>query len=422
MNFLRNLKNKIFANKITTSLFIIFILIIVALGVPYLTTKNKETAQENLIKSITNPQTIPQSLIEITEGFSEDQINSVKVLTDKFSIEQIIQLEQKLIDDNLNWLDLNLSDSTEKDTEYDSGSISVKRELQSINQDYENLNKVYETLNNDYENLINDYENLNNNFVIINKENETTKSKMIPIVIGSDQMKNTITDLNLKIKNLENEITESNILAEEITSTNKESSEKILELNYNIEAFNTKIEKLNLEIESYKTTKIGITSALRTGQSANYKFDWLELDKKTENDSRYIRMDLTNFSDVHPYQFRLMNYLPTGSMRPLLDEYTLGVVEKTNDLNEYNIGDIVSYVPPSYDDSYDDMEGCDMSLESVAKANYNHISHRIVDKQWDETKEEWKYVPKGDNNNVHDGCFIYSKDIKYKLEMLIKLD
>ena len=194
MNFLRNLKNKIFANKITTSLFIIFILIIVALGVPYLTTKNKETAQENLIKSITNPQTIPQSLIEITEGFSEDQINSVKVLTDKFSIEQIIQLEQKLIDDNLNWLDLNLSDSTEKDTEYDSGSISVKRELQSINQDYENLNKVYETLNNDYENLINDYENLNNNFVIINKENETTKSKMIPIVIGSDQMKNTITE------------------------------------------------------------------------------------------------------------------------------------------------------------------------------------------------------------------------------------
>ena len=68
------------------------------------------------------------------------------------------------------------------------------------------------------------------------------------------------------------------------------------------------------------------------------------------------------------------------------------------------------------------MVGCDMSLESVAKANYNHISHRIVDKKWDETKEEWKYLPKGDNNNIHDGCFIYSKDIKYKLEMLIKLD
>ena len=169
MNFLKNLKNKIFANKISTSLFIIFILIIVALGVPYLTTEDKEAAQENLIKSITNPQTIPQSLIEITEGFSEDQINSVKVLTDKFSIEQIIQLEQKLVNDNLEWLDINLSDSTEKVTEYDSGSISVKRELQSINQDYENLNQ-------DYENLIRDYENLNDNFVIINKENETTKS------------------------------------------------------------------------------------------------------------------------------------------------------------------------------------------------------------------------------------------------------
>ena len=415
MNFLKNLKNKIFANKVSTSLFIIFILIIIALGVPYLTTADKEKAQENLIKSITNPQTIPQSLIEITEGFSEDQINSVKVLTDKFSIEQIIELEQKLVDDNFDWFDLNLSDSTEKDQEYDSGSISVKRELESINKDYQNLNK-------DYENLIKDYENLNNNFVIINKENETTKSKMIPIVIGSDQMKQTISDLNLKISKLESEIDDSTILNKEITDLNKESSEKVIELTYNIEDFNNKIEKLNSEIESYKTTKIGITSALRSGQSANYKFDWLELNKITENDSRYIRMDLTNFSDVHPYQFRLMNYLPTGSMKPLLDEYTLGVVEKTNDKNEYNIGDIVSYVPPSYDDSYDNMVGCDMSLESVAKANYNHISHRIVDKKWDETKEEWKYLPKGDNNNIHDGCFIYSKDIKYKLEMLIKLD
>ena len=415
MNFLKNLKNKIFANKVSTSLFIIFILVIVALGVPYFTTADKEKAQENLIKSITNPQTIPQSLIEITEGFSEDQINSVKVLTDKFSIEQIIELEQKLVDDNFDWFDLNLSDSTEKDQEYDSGSISVKRELESINKDYQNLNK-------DYENLIKDYENLNNNFVIINKENETTKSKMIPIVIGSDQMKQTISDLNLKITELESEIDDSTILNKEITDLNKESSEKVIELTYNIEDFNNKIEKLNSEIESYKTTKIGITSALRSGQSANYKFDWLELNKITENDSRYIRMDLTNFSDVHPYQFRLMNYLPTGSMKPLLDEYTLGVVEKTNDKNEYNIGDIVSYVPPSYDDSIGDMEGCDISLESVAKANYNHISHRIVDKKWDEIKEEWKYIPKGDNNNLHDGCYIYSKDIKYKLEMLIKLD
>ena len=415
MNFLKNLKNKIFANKVSTSLFIIFILVIVALGVPYFTTADKEKAQENLIKSITNPQTIPQSLIEITEGFSEDQINSVKVLTDKFSIEQIIELEQKLVDDNFDWFDLNLSDSTEKDQEYDSGSISVKRELESINKDYQNLNK-------DYENLIKDYENLNNNFVIINKENETTKSKMIPIVIGSDQMKQTISDLNLKITKLESEIDDSTILNKEITDLNKESSEKVIELTYNIEDFNNKIEKLNSEIESYKTTKIGITSALRSGQSANYKFDWLELNKITENDSRYIRMDLTNFSDVHPYQFRLMNYLPTGSMKPLLDEYTLGVVEKTNDKNEYNIGDIVSYVPPSYDDSIGDMEGCDISLESVAKANYNHISHRIVDKKWDEIKEEWKYIPKGDNNNLHDGCYIYSKNIKYKLEMLIKLD
>ena len=67
------------------------------------------------------------------------------------------------------------------------------------------------------------------------------------------------------------------------------------------------------------------------------------------------------------------------------------------------------------------MEGYDISLEFVMKKNYNHISHRIIDKIWDEDLEECKYLPKGDQNALHDGCFITSKDIKYKLEMLIKI-
>jgi len=41
---------------------------------------------------------------------------------------------------------------------------------------------------------------------------------------------------------------------------------------------------------------------------------------------------------------------------------------------------------------------------------------------WDEEDEDWNYLPKGDQNALHDGCFIKSKDIKYKLEMLIKIN
>ena len=64
----------------------------------------------------------------------------------------------------------------------------------------------------------------------------------------------------------------------------------------------------------------------------------------------------------------------------------------------------------------------DLGLESIAKTNYNHVSHRIIDKKWDEEDEDWNYLPKGDQNALHDGCFIKSKDIKYKLEMLIKIN
>ena len=165
-----------------------------------------------------------------------------------------------------------------------------------------------------------------------------------------------------------------------------------------------------------------LSTKVRTGQSANFKFNWLEVDKLRDSESRYLRMDLNDITEVNPYNFRLMNYLPTGSMIPLLKEDTLGLVHKTNEDDEFFVGDIVSYVPPSFDDSPGDMEGCDLGLESIAKTNYNHISHRIIDKKWDEEDEDWNYLPKGDQNALHDGCFIKSKDIKYKLEMLIKIN
>ena len=82
---------------------------------------------------------------------------------------------------------------------------------------------------------------------------------------------------------------------------------------------------------------------------------------------------------------------------------------------------ILSFDFSFVDDSIGDMEGCDISLEGILKQNYNHISHRIIDKRWDDEIQDWNYLPKGDQNALHDGCFITSKDIKYKLEMLIKI-
>ena len=69
----------------------------------------------------------------------------------------------------------------------------------------------------------------------------------------------------------------------------------------------------------------------------------------------------------------------------------------------------------------DNLEKNIKKINIPSKKNYNHISHRIIDKRWDEELEEWKYLPKGNQNALHDGCFITSKEIKYKLEMLIKI-
>ena len=192
-----------------------------------------------------------------------------------------------------------------------------------------------------------------------------------------------------------------------------------------MELLSEELDEMILEVQkirdSYKAGNNYLSSTVRTGQSANFRFNWLELEKTSDNDSRYLRIDLSNISNTNPYNFRLMNYLPTGSMIPLLTNDTLGLVSKTKEDQEFFVGDVVSYVPSKFDDSIGDMEGCDISLEGILKKNYNHISHRIIDKKWDDEIQDWNYLPKGDQNSLHDGCFITSKDIKYKLEMLIKI-
>ena len=399
MKIIRNIQLKIKSNPISSTLILILLLVIITLGVPYLSNDDKSNANEELINSITNPQNLPGEFINITEDFSNDQINNIKNLTDRFSIEQIIQLEKRLVTDNFELIDFTVDDSSD---EYLTGSISVK--------------KQYEELNIDYNNLVEDFKKLSEENEEINEINDKNKNQLITVAFDNQNLKNQAITLEEKI----NDIKEQN---EQVEETHKL---EISNLNKNIKDLNEDIDNLNVQIidikDSYSSGNQNLSTKVRTGQSANYKFNWLEIDKLRDSDSRYFRMDLNDMTDVNPYSFRLMNYLPTGSMIPLLNEETIGLVHKTNEDDEFDVGDIVSYVPPGFDNSPGDMEGCDLGLESIAKTNYNHISHRIIDKRWNEELEEWKYLPKGDQNALHDGCFITSKDIKYKLEMLIKIN
>ncbi|NCG35403.1 MAG: hypothetical protein GWO78_05375 [Dehalococcoidales bacterium] len=293
-----------------------------------------------------------------------------------------------------------------EESEFVTGSISVKKQYEELNVDYEDLLIRYEELNDERKSTEND--------------NEKNKSKLISLALDNQVIKTKVLDL-------ENEIIEINDKSIENTQDNKrEHNIEVAELNSYINSLKDNIDKLSIDVEntrnSYNSGNQNLSSFVRTGQSANYKFNWLELEKKKENESRYLRIDLNNITEIHPYSFKLMNYLPTGSMIPLLNENTMGLVHKTTKDQEFFIGDIVSYIPPGYDSSIGDMDGCDFNLEFVASTNYNHVSHRIIDKVWNEEIEDWKYVPKGDHNNIHDGCYITSEDIKYKLEVIIKIN
>ena len=78
MKIIRNIQLKIKSNPISSTLILILLLVIITLGVPYLSNDDKSNANEELINSITNPQNIPGEFINITEDFSNDQINNIK--------------------------------------------------------------------------------------------------------------------------------------------------------------------------------------------------------------------------------------------------------------------------------------------------------------------------------------------------------
>jgi hypothetical protein len=418
---IKQLKKRIKEHPISSVLFLILFLIIITLSVPYLKSDDKNIANDKLLNNITHPQNIPLSFIELTEEFSSDQLSNFKTLTDNFSIEQIIELEKKIVKDNFEKISFEEKEESDEAPEFLTGSISVvKKQYEELNFDYEGLLLKYEDILLKHEDLLLKHDEVNDEKKTTDIDNAKNKSNLISLALNNQTIKNKVLDL-------ENEIIEINKKAEEKTQYNNiEHNADVLELNYDIDGLKENIDKLMLDLEStrnsYSSGNQNLSTSVRTGQSANYKFNWLELEKKKEIDSRYLRIDLNNITEVHPYSFKLMNYLPTGSMIPLLNEKTIGLVHKTDIDQEFFIGDIISYIPPGYNSSIGDMEGCDFSLEFVASTNYNHVSHRIIDKVWNEELEEWKYVPKGDHNNIHDGCYITSEDIKYKLEVLIKLN
>ncbi|MFL2648636.1 MAG: hypothetical protein ACJ0J2_01940 [Dehalococcoidia bacterium] len=269
MKIINNFRQKIKQNPVSSTLIIILILVIITLGVPYIQNDDKSKANEDLINSITNPQNIPGEFLSLTEDFSNDQINSIKDLTDKFSIEQIIELEKRLVTDNFDLIDVTIDE--ESSEEFLSGSISVK--------------KQYEVLNLDYENLIIDYKNLAKENEEINEINNKNKNQLISVALENQNLKNKATSLEEKVLEIK-ELNENN--NKKLSDNHKE---EISVLNRNISNLNDDIDDLNIKIvdirDSYKTGNQILSTKVRTGQSANFKFNWLEVEKLRDSESRY---------------------------------------------------------------------------------------------------------------------------------------
>ena len=97
---------------------------------------------------------------------------TLKNLTDRFSIEQIIQLEKRLVTDNFELIDFTVDDSSD---EYLTGSISIK--------------KQYEELNIDYNNLVENFKKLSEENEEINEINDKNKNQLISVAFDNQNLK-----------------------------------------------------------------------------------------------------------------------------------------------------------------------------------------------------------------------------------------
>ncbi len=80
-------------------------------------------------------------------------------------------------------------------------------------------------------------------------------------------------------------------------------------------------------------------------------------------------------------------YTPTGSMKPILDEYSNGIRIVPENPSQIEIGDIITF-----------------------EQNEELIIHRVIEKGFDENGAY--FITKGDNNTVTDGKIRF-RDVKY---------
>ncbi len=121
----------------------------------------------------------------------------------------------------------------------------------------------------------------------------------------------------------------------------------------------------------------------------------------------FLNFSMSNYSKQAPHDFvqenqievypdkiiininnaSISKYAPTGSMKPVLDEYSNGIRIIPQSESEIHLGDIITF-----------------------EENENLIVHRVV--EIGEDFEGKYFITKGDNNSVADGKIRF-KDIKY---------
>ena len=112
--------------------------------------------------------------------------------------------------------------------------------------------------------------------------------------------------------------------------------------------------------------------------NASAPSDWIKQGQiKVYNDKIVIELEDASLS----------KYAATGSMEPVLDEYSNGIRIRPVSEKQIEIGDIISFKQEGF-----------------------LIVHRVVDKGEDE--QGVYFIAKGDNNNVSDGKIRF-KDIRY---------
>lgn len=114
----------------------------------------------------------------------------------------------------------------------------------------------------------------------------------------------------------------------------------------------------------------------------------------------YVILNISNVS--------LGRFAPSGSMLPILDEYTNGLRVIPKNVSDIHLGDIITYEEL---DCSGDIEKVLANNSNLTVCSIELIIHRIISIGND--SEGVYFVPKGDNNRITDRKIRFN-EIKYK--------